>query len=55
MLLKIDNDNIDALNNILRNNKLSVDEYNKIVDDIDKLKKSRIKRKQELDNLKKDL
>ena len=30
---------IDALNNKLKNNKLSVDEYNKIVDDIEKLKK----------------
>ena len=53
-LLRIDHDNIDALNNKLKNNKLSVDEYNEIVNDIDKLKKSTIKRKQK-DKLKKDL
>ena len=35
--------------------KISVDEYNKIVDDINKLNKSKIKRIQEIEKLKKKL
>ena len=51
-LLRIDNDKTDTLNKKLKK-KLSIDEYNKIVDDINKLNKSKIKRIQEIDIFKK--
>ena len=49
MLLKIDNDKISNLSIKLKN-KLSADEYNEIIDDINKIDK---KRKERIEKIKK--
>ena len=50
-----DCNNIKYLNKRLKDNSLNLAEYNKISDDIDKIKKNIPKKEQELHELKKDL